>query len=53
MRNISVKFGPVFKKMSLKDISHLELCDPFIWPSKTLCAILVEAIMRNISVKLF
>ena len=48
MRNISVKyfeFGPVVQeKMSFKDISYL----PFF-----ICAILVEGIMRNISVKLF
>ena len=27
--------------------------DPFIWPSKTVCAILVAVIMRNYSVNLF
>ena len=38
---------------------HLKAClnksssGPFIWPSGTICAILVEAIMRNNSVKLF
>ena len=29
------------------------VCQPLFWWSKTVCAILVEGIMRNISVKLF
>ena len=45
--------GPVIQEISFADISYLELCQPFFWQSKTICAILVEGIMRNISVKLF
>ena len=26
---------------------------PFVWWSKTICAVLVESLVRNISVKLF
>ena len=56
MRTISVKlfdFGPVVQEISFEDISYLELCQPlFLW-SKTICAILVEGMVRNISVKLF
>ena len=49
------EFGPVVQeKMSFKDISYLELwASPFIQRSTTICAILVEGIMRNNSVKLF
>ena len=39
--------------MSFKDISYLELCWPFVQRSKTICAILVEGIMRNNSVNSF
>ena len=39
--------------MSFKDISYLELWQPLFQWSKTICAILVDGIMRNISVKLF
>ena len=39
--------------MLFKDISYLELCGPFVQWSGTIGAILVEGIMRNISVKLF
>ena len=56
MGTISVKifgFGPVVQEISFEDISYLELCQPlFLW-SKTISAILVKSIMRNISVKLF
>ena len=38
--------------MSVKYISYLELWQP-LWWSGTICAILVEGIMRNNSVKLF
>ena len=41
------------EEMSFKDISYLELCWPFVQRSKTICAILVEGIMRNNSVNLF
>ena len=36
-----------------EDISYLELCQPLYMRSKTICAIFIEGIMRNISVKLF
>ena len=39
--------------MSLKDMSYLELLQPLFQSSKTEYAILVDAIMWNISVKLF
>ena len=38
--------------MSFKGISHLELWQPFCW-SVTICAIFIEGIKRNNSVKLF
>ena len=48
MGNIHVKFGPVVKEaMSLKDIG------PFVMQFGTICAILVEGIKSNNSVKLF
>ena len=43
----------VQEKMSFKDISYLELWWPFDQQSETICAILVEDIMRNDSVDLF
>ena len=36
--------------MSFKDISYLELWQPYVQWSRTICAILVEGIMRNNSV---
>ena len=39
--------------MLFKDISYLELMQPFVQWSRTICAMLVEGIMRNNSVKLF
>ena len=39
--------------MSFKDISYLSSVGPFVWWSGTICAILVDGIMRNFSVKLF
>ena len=49
-----MKFGPVVQEEKLfKDISYLELWQPFFHWSRTICAILVEGIMRNNSVKLF
>ena len=36
-----------------KDISDLQLWQPFAQQSRTICAILVEGVMRNNSVKLF
>ena len=47
------EFGPVGQEMSFKDISYLELWYLLVQQSATICAILVEDIMRNISVKLF
>ena len=52
MRNY-FDFGPVVLEISFEDISYLELCQPLFWHSKNNCVILVEGIMRNISVKLF
>ena len=57
MRNNSVKlfeFEPVGQeKISLKDISSLELWQPFCFVEWNHCAILVEGIMKKNSVKLF
>ena len=57
MKNNSVnyfEFGlVVLEEMSLKDISYLELWQPFVQWSGTTCVILVEGITRNNSVKLF
>ena len=55
MRTISVElmyfvFGHVVQEASFKDISYLG--GHFVWLSGTICAILLEGIMRNISVKL-
>ena len=47
------EFGPVVQEIEFKDISYLELWGPIFWCSETICAILVEGIMRNNSVKLF
>ena len=48
------EIGPVVhEEMSFTDISYLELWRPFIQRSEIICAILVEGIMRNNSVKLF
>ena len=43
-------FGPEVQEISFEDIAYLELCQPLFWLSKTICAILVEGIMRNIFV---
>ena len=48
------EFGPVVQmEMLFKDISYLKLWWPFIQWSGTICAILVDGMMRNNSVKLF
>ena len=39
------------QEMSFKGITYLELWRPIFRPSKSICAILVEDIMRNISVR--
>ena len=41
------------EKTLFKGISYLDLWQPFVQRSVTICAILVEGIMRNNSVKLF
>ena len=41
----------VQEEICFKDISYLELWPTLCWRSGTICAILVEGIMRNISVK--
>ena len=54
MRNNYSEFEPVVQEeMSLKYISYLELWQPLVHWSGTICAILVEGIMGNNSVKLF
>ena len=45
--------GPVVQEISFEYISNLEPFNPLFRRSKTICAILVEGNMRNISVKLF
>ena len=49
---IILNLNQCFKRRCLKDISCLELCQPFVQQSRTVCAIFVEGIMRNTSVKL-
>ena len=39
--------------MPFKGISYLDSWKPFVQQSGTICAILVENVMRNNSVKLF
>ena len=46
-------FGPVVQEISFEDIFYQELCQPLFRLSKTMCAMLAEVIIRNISVKLF
>ena len=49
-----MEFGPVVQKeMSFEDISYIELWQPFVKQTQNICAILVEGIMRNNSLKLF
>ena len=46
-------FGPVVEKeIFFKDIPIFSFGDHFVQKSRTVCAILVEGNMRNISVKL-
>ena len=40
-----------FKRCCLKIFLNYISGSPFVWHSQTICAILVEGIMRNISVK--
>ena len=47
------EFALVVQEMLLKDISIFSSGGHFVQQSITVCAILVEGIMRNISVKLF
>ena len=44
------EFEPVVQEILFKDISYLELCQPLFQGSKTICAIVLDGIMRNISV---
>ena len=41
------------EEMLFKDISYLELWQPFVQQSRTICAISVAGVMRNNSKKLF
>ena len=45
-----MEFGPVVQKMLFKDISYLELWQPFVQQTETICAILEEGITRNYSI---
>ena len=47
------EFGPVILDMSFKHNSTLSSGDHFVHWSGTVCAIFIEGIIRNISVKLF
>ena len=49
---IIFEFGPVVQEMSFEDMLSTALAAIF-WLIETICAILIEGIMRNISVKLF
>ena len=55
MRNNSVKLfliKPVAQEeMSFKDISYLELWQPFAWQCRSICAIFVEGTLRNNSMR--
>ena len=46
-------FGPVVQEITFEVNSYLELCQPLFQRNKPISAILVEGIIRNISVKLF
>ena len=49
-----MKFGLVVQEeMSFKDLSYLELWQPFVQRSVAICAILVEGIKRKNSVFVF
>ena len=51
---IILNFEPVVREeMPFKGNSYLELWQPFVQQSVSICAILVEGIMSNNSVKLF
>ena len=47
------EFEPVVQEITYEDSSYLKLCQPLFRRSKIICAIVVEGILRNISVKLF
>ena len=56
MRNNSIKlfeFGPVVQEMSFKDISYLELWQPFCLAELNHLCNFHKDIMRNNSVKLY
>ena len=48
-----MKFGPGVQEMSFKDILIWNSGGPFVIWNGTICAILVDGIKRNNSVKLF
>ena len=45
-------FGPVVKKMLFKDIAIFSSGGHFVQRSRTVCAVLVEGIMWNSSMKM-
>ena len=45
-------FGPVVKKILFKDIAISSYGGHFVKRSRTVCAVLVEGIMWNISMKM-
>ena len=49
MRNISVKLNLIAQEI----VKNIYISDPFVWQSRTICAILVKNIMGNSPVKLF
>ena len=50
---IILNLKAVQEEMSIKDISNWSSGGPLVQQSGTICAILVDGIMRNNSVKLF
>ena len=50
---IRIEFGPVVKEVLFIDISLFSSGSHFVQQSKLTCAMLVEAITRNISMKLY
>ena len=52
-REIILNLDQWFRRYCFKDISYLQLWRPFVQRSGTICAIMVEGIMKNNSVKIF
>ena len=50
--SVYIEFGPVVR-MSFKDISKFSSGGHYVQQSGTVCANVIEGIMRNISVKLY